>query len=194
LAQASYRPPLAKIWPFFSHRTEAIHRYVGAKYMKKLLLLVLAAFTPALSGCDDGTVTRAYREGVSYYQLEQMLTSCQVYAAQQVPANIRTSTTPAYTTPVQTYCNNIGGFTSCNSTGGQTYGGDTYSTDVNSSLRAKVLNQCYAQNGIGYYTFSPCTPEAAADFKPSSNLPKLQQNTCTIALQGNLTAFHTPGI
>ncbi len=160
--------------------------------MKRLSTVCLAAIGPFMIACGDGSVNMLYREGLTYDQLDMATTSCEVYAAQQVPASIRTTTTPAYTTPVQTYCNTVGGFTNCYNTGGQTFGGDTVSSDANEALRTKVKNQCYAQQGISRYNFKPCTPEQVAGFKPSAVLPKLQANTCYVSLPGNKIAYYTP--
>ena len=97
------------------------------------------------------------------------LLDCGVKASQAVPTDNRIASTPTYTTPVS--CNtygtvstyggfgSYGGNTYC--TGGQTYGGQTYSYDANAGLRDKVYTQCMAEKGYLTTTFPIpyCKPE-----------------------------------
>ena len=106
---------------------------------------------------------------VSKKQKASDMISCAVDAAKQVPASTQVGTTPTFTTPVT--CNtygtvstyggfgSFGGSTNC--TGGQTFGGQTYSYDANQGLRDTVYTQCMAKKGYSR-TAAPiplCKPE-----------------------------------
>ena len=127
-----------------------------------------------------------YKNGATVSVLESEELDCEVAAAQRVPQNIQVKTTPTYTTPTYTTCNNIGYSTFCNSTGGQIYGGQTYSVDANADLRGRAFSQCMAQKGWRSASIPPCpagvTPEQLT--VRANRLPTLSRGTCYIAKDG----------
>jgi hypothetical protein len=117
-----------------------------------------------------------YKNNATFPEIDNASTSCQVYAAQQVPQNMQVRQSPSYTTPVNTYCNRIGTQTLCNSYGGDTIGGGVYSVDANGILRNKVFLQCMASTGHQYVNISPCP--AGVQLKTNGRLPNLSGKTC----------------
>ncbi len=97
-----------------------------------------------------------YKANASDAVLQNEMLDCQVDATQRVPQRTVVSTTPTYTTPVQTFCNQIGYQTICNSTGGQTYGGNVVTSDANSGLRDRVYMQCMARKGWDWVNIPAC--------------------------------------
>lgn len=136
-----------------------------------LLLLVgcvSSAMTPYQAYKAGKPLPMFYKAGVSFAQIRNDNTNCQIEATQRVPAQMQVTQTPAYTTPVQTTCNSYGtGFgvgygvstnaqTFCTQTGGQTYGGNLQSYDANSGLRSQAVLQCMAKTGYRYVNVAPC--------------------------------------
>ena len=86
-----------------------------------------------LGGCMQSSPQLFYlKTGSVGQEHNRILLKCEVEAAQQVPVNNQTSTTPVfttptYTTPVSCYTG-YGGYTTCS--GGQTMGGQTYGGNV----------------------------------------------------------------
>lgn len=99
-----------------------------------------------------------YKAGASSSVMINEATDCQIEAAQRVPQNIVVSTTPSYSTPVQTTCNQIGTQTFCNQTGGQTYGGQTSSYDTNAGLRVRAFEQCMVKKNYLFVDIPACAP------------------------------------
>jgi hypothetical protein len=130
----------------------------------------------------------AYKAGATPESTERAETNCQIEAAQRVPQQLISQTSPSYTTPVQTYCNNIGGQTFCNSTGGQTYGGETTISDANTGLRQRAYGQCMAREGYRYLDIPACAAgTATSSLRASSTggLLPLSSTTCYIATPDN---------
>ena len=118
-----------------------------------------------LSGCGGQKYNDAYAykiEPTTKGQKAKDLLDCSVQAAQAVPTNTKVETTPRYTTPVScSSYTSYGGYVDTDCTGGQTYGGQTYSYDANATLREKVRLQCMADRGY-LTTTNPipyCEPE-----------------------------------
>lgn len=121
------------------------------------------------------------KKGVTSEIYENDWLNCQIEAAQRVPQNITIGTTPVYRTPVQTQCYATGyGRSTCTQTGGQTYGGDTYSYDANKELRVAAQKQCMTRSGYRETTIPKCLPDAKIR-KASEKLPPLSAGTCYIA-------------
>ena len=137
---------------------------------------VCALALAVLCGCDAGPQTQVWKTGVTPAQRQADVTACDVVAANQVPAAMAVAQTPTYTTPAYTSCYGSGfgygyGYSSqanCTTTGGQVYGGQTYSYDANAGLRERVSAQCLAQKGYAGITFASCT---ADDLKGAMALP-----------------------
>jgi hypothetical protein len=128
------------------------------------------------------------KSGVTAARMQNDLLNCKIEAAQRVPQNIQVETTPIYTTPVQTQCYNSGyGMVNCTQTGGQTYGGDTYSYDANDKLRSAAEAQCISRSGYRSATIPAC-PTTAKVKAPKAEFYKLSATTCYIGdKDGNYT-------
>ena len=108
-----------------------------------------------LTGCAPPSVPLWYRPGKPHVaSLEQDL-SCQIEAAQKVPASNQVRSTPSVTTPSYVSCNSS--TTSCTVYNGQTIGGQTYTVDVNDGLRRQVIRQCMAKKGWQLVTLPNCS-------------------------------------
>ncbi|TCM85540.1 hypothetical protein [Rhodovulum steppense] len=120
------------------------------------------------------------KSGVTAAGRQKDFTNCRIEAAQRVPQHTMTRTTPTYTTPIQTQCYNYGYTVSCNTTGGQTYGGNTYTYDANLELRAAAEAQCLHRKGYTLTTIPKCPPGEKT--KPvREQLYALSRNTCYVA-------------
>lgn len=153
-------------------------------------IIGLAVLVSALVGCAPQTLydrykagqpiqNFPYKAGANEAEIQRSVTNCQIEAAQRVPQKMVSRTTPSYTTPVQTQCNRIGTQTFCNSTGGDTYGGQTYTSDANAGLRVQAFAQCMGDKGYRFVNVPVC-PEGA-EIKGSflePRLRKLSVNTC----------------
>ena len=126
--------------------------------MRKVLAVGIVGLG-LLAGCQDTSNSDyLYKpKPVTLGEKNDDAFECKLQAAQAVPTDKVTTRTPTWTTPVS--CNTYGGYTSC--TGGQTYGGNLNTTDMNSSLRQEYTDRCYAKKGY-VRTSSPipmCDPK-----------------------------------
>lgn len=121
------------------------------------------------------------KQGVTVDRLKNDWLNCEIEAAQRVPQNIAVGTTPTYTTPIQTQCYSTGyGGVRCTQTGGQTYGGQSYTYDANAKLRVAAQQQCLARSGYQNVQIPKCS--SGANVKPISNiLPALSSGTCYVS-------------
>lgn len=160
---------------------------------------VLGAF---LFGCAPGAMTNAelyaagkplsypvYKGNVSWEQMKDDTLNCQVEAAQRVPQNIQIGSRPSFQTPSFTTCNGIGNSVFCNTSGGNTIGGGTYSFDANAVLRNQAANQCLTRKGYRSVSIPPCPqgvlPGQLKGGGPAGNLPPpFGPNTCYIVKEG----------
>lgn len=110
----------------------------------------------ALVACEAPTDHYLYRQGASVSQADSDYFECKLSAARAVPTDARVGTTPTYTTPVQTNCYTVGYSVQCNTTGGQTYGGQTYTYDANKKLRNSYLARCLASRGYSATELPVC--------------------------------------
>ena len=85
--------------------------------------------------------------------VDKALLACELEGVQAVPANIQTSSTPVYTSPMNCGPDYLGNIT-C--TGGYTSGGQVSSYDANTKLRYKVSAQCMASAGISLAEAPSC--------------------------------------
>ncbi len=121
------------------------------------------------------------KKGVTTDSYDNDWLNCEIEAAQRVPQNTAIETTPVYRTPVQTQCYSTSyGSMNCTQTGGQTYGGDTYSYDANLGLRVEAQKQCMTRSGYRNTTIPKCSPDAQIR-KGSATLPPLSAGTCYIS-------------
>lgn len=100
-----------------------------------------------LSACVPATSSYLYKNGGTVSRADADYFDCELSAARYVPVDTRVDTTPVYTTPVQTNCYNIGYSVQCSTTGGDVYGGRTYSYDANAELRSGFWARCMAARG-----------------------------------------------
>ena len=135
-----------------------------------------------LSACVPSTTSGYWQEGATEGRTNQAITQCQVESLRAVPPSVAIGTTPRYTTPTQTSCYNTGyNRVQCSSTGGQTYGGNTYSYDPNDGLRSRVEAQCMANRGFSVVSLPTCTSEQRRSkaFGPfPSKLPPVSSVAC----------------
>ncbi|KAA2316112.1 hypothetical protein DL237_13540 [Pseudooceanicola sediminis] len=163
-----------------------------------LLLVALAGCAPQTpyERYTSGEVMRnyPYRAGASGAQTQRAITDCQVSAAQRVPQQLLVQTTPTYVTPTQTQCNRYGTQTICNTTGGQIMGGQTYTSDANAGLRARVYAQCMADKGFRAVDLPACpvgTPLTATFTAPT--LAPLARSSCYIVTPDGRTMIGNRG-
>lgn len=129
-----------------------------------------------------------YKTGATPSSTDRDTLNCRVESHQRVSQQLVTNTTPSFTTDTQTYCNKIGTQVLCNTTGGDTIGGDTYTTDVNAGLRRSVERQCMMDKNYRYVNIPPC-PEGVVMINMGADgnygyLP-LSNTTCYRVLPDN---------
>ena len=158
-------------------------KYKTASFVVFLGLMGCVAAQTPYEQYQAGVPLRAYpyKAGVSFARIDSDRTDCQIEAAQRVPQNIVVSTTPSYSTPVQTTCNQIGTQTFCNQTGGQTYGGQTTSSDANAGLRVRAYGQCMANKNYRFVDIPAC-PQGV-DLSSQNNEPVLRPLSRTTCYQ-----------
>lgn len=124
---------------------------MNIKAMSGTLMLLV------LSGCDAPPAPYLYRPNTTVSTKDNDIFQCHLAAAQQVPANTQIGTTPVYSTPITTSCY---GYT-CTTSGGQVYGGNTYSYDANASLRSEFEDRCMATKGYSSTILPSCPANLA---------------------------------
>ena len=136
-----------------------------------------------LAGCGaqlkDNSIYMYKDRPVSLAQKDKDTFDCKVKAAQAVPTDKYSSVTPTYTSPV--YCSSYGYSTSC--TGGNTYGGNVITTDVNVSLRREYSNRCMANKGYKTTTFPipQCDPKKVnTSYSVNSKIHKPVRGACWV--------------
>ena len=164
-----------------------IRALAGKIYLPLVSVLFLASCVETMSTYDAYRAGRPmpmfYKGGVDFGRTASDNTDCQVEAVQRVPAQVQTTQTPAYTTPVSTTCNQIGTQTFCNQMGGQTYGGQTQSYDVNAGLRQQVHLQCMARKGYQYLNIPACP--SGVDISAQDQERVLRPLSATTCYQAN---------
>ncbi len=91
--------------------------------------------------------------------------------------------TPTYVTPIQTNCYNYGYSVSCTTTGGDVYGGQTYSYDANAKLRDRVVGQCMEDLGYQAISLEQCPPGVLEKAGPvAPRMPAVANNSCAAKL------------
>lgn len=101
----------------------------------------------------------AWREGATPAQANEAQTDCMIEAANRVPQQVQSYTTPVYRTPSNVQCTTYGNYVNCQEYGGQVYGGQTQIYDANASLRDRATEQCLARRGFGVAVIPACTSE-----------------------------------
>ncbi len=110
-----------------------------------------------LAGCEAPPGPYLFRPNTTVSTKDNDLFQCHLAAAQQVPANTQIGTTPVYSTPITTSCYGY----SCTTSGGQVYGGNTYSYDGNASLRSEYGDRCMASKGYSSTVLPSCPANLA---------------------------------
>jgi len=142
----------------------------------------------ALAACAPGARSYLYKSGGTVAEADRDIFECRVEAAQQVPAQTRIGTTPIHTTPARTYCNPVGDRIRCYTTGGQTYGGETYSYDANAGLRADYEARCLAARGYTATQVPLCAEDALSEDVTQALSGRLQPpgaRACYVPITGN---------
>ena len=127
--------------------------------LKVPYLIGIASAVGFLTACVPTTSNYLYKSKADVTRADRDDFECELAASRAVPEAMRVGTTPTYTTPIQTNCYNIGYTVQCNTTGGQVYGGQTYSYDANSKLRAEHYARCMVSRGWGVVELPNCDPE-----------------------------------
>ena len=122
-----------------------------------------------MTACVPTTSNYLYKSSADVSRADRDSFQCELAATRAVPEALRIGTTPTYTTPVQTNCYNAGYSVQCYTTGGQVYGGDTYTYDANSKLRSEHYAKCMVSRGWSAVELPDCNPEQV----PSSLRAKL---------------------
>ncbi|SFJ43444.1 hypothetical protein SAMN04487991_2158 [Celeribacter neptunius] len=141
-------------------------------------LLVLGACVPTTSYYlynSRADVSRAHNDDFE----------CDLAAERSVPQALRVATTPMYTTPQYTNCYKVGYTVQCNTTGGQTYGGDTYTYDANKNLRNEYYARCMVGRGWQVFEVPDCDPKKVPMDLREKLMGKLRQpaeGSCYIQL------------
>lgn len=128
--------------------------------MKRIAPLLIVV---SVSACETPPSVYIYKPNTTVAQKDQDEFECELKASQAVPTDTQFGTTPTYTTPIQTNCYGYGYSASCTTTGGHVYGGQSYSYDANSDLRAEYWARCMVSKGYGGSELPVC---------PASKLPE----------------------
>lgn len=158
-------------------------------YSLCLLFLVGCAGPTFYDNYASGEPLRGfpYKIGGTGVTLSNDVTDCQIEAAQRVPQQLVSHTSPAYQTPTQTTCNRIGTQIFCNTIGGQTYGGGTTIFDANAELRSRATLHCMAKKGYRFLNIPACpigTRPEALTVERNGGLPPFTNSTCYLAEPG----------
>lgn len=125
----------------------------------KYKAIIVAGICATVSACVPTTSYYLYNKKANVSRAHKDDYNCELAAARAVPQALRIATTPTYSTPVTTNCYNTGYSVQCNTSGGQVYGGDTYSYDANRQLRNEFYASCMANKGWTVYELENCDPE-----------------------------------
>lgn len=138
-----------------------------------------------------------YKQGSTNAELANDVLNCRVEASQRVPSSMQVGQTPTWTTPQQTSCygTNYGYGTqaNCYTTGGQTYGGQTYSYDANEALRKQVADQCLARKGWRLINLPACAKGVdVSQLKDrwTSRMNPLKASSCYIGMEDDMYIGH----
>lgn len=134
-----------------------------------------------LSACAQPSeeVAEAYlyrinAEGSTLTAIDDLLLSCQIEAAQTIPANNQTSSAPIWSSP--TSCRpDFSGNVRC--TGGQVSGGQISTYDANKDLRSKFLTKCIIKAGLKPAFVQECPKKLTGPEKYTFGLSPLDMLT-----------------
>lgn len=155
------------------------------------LSLTLPLVLVTLTACDTGLSTY-YRSGVSVSRMQTETTRCEVAALKDAPvANQIRQRAPIYF-PGSQYC----GANGCYYRPGYWVDGGIYTVDVNSNLRARVLDMCMAQKGYQPVSLPACSAAVAKAAPPraTTTLPTLSETSCVIRYEGDAWQIVTPQV
>jgi hypothetical protein len=149
-------------------------------------ITLLIASTLTLSACVQTPQNYLYRSNTTISQKDSDMFDCELDASRAVPVNTQIDTTPVYRTPVNTSCTSgYYGNVQCTSSGGDVYGGNTYSYDANTGLRDEYASRCMASKGYSVAQLPPCADNvvpagAAQGLAGALRAPK--DGACTVAI------------
>lgn len=120
---------------------------------------LLFSFAVLASCVASEPFVAAWREGATAAEASRAQTDCMIEAANRVPQQIQSYTTPVYRTPSNVQCSTYGNYVNCQQYGGQVYGGQTQIYDANVRLRNMATAQCLSRKGFGVASIPACTSE-----------------------------------
>ena len=94
--------------------------------MRRLLTASLLLLAGCVATSEPYNV--AWMEGASKPKRAADITECEVQALRDVPQALTVNTTPVFQTPSNVQCIRYGNLVNCQNTGGQVYGGQTYTS------------------------------------------------------------------
>ncbi|TDE38360.1 hypothetical protein [Antarcticimicrobium sediminis] len=123
-----------------------------------------------------------YRPGVSVARMQTDTTRCEVRALKQAPVATQIRQYPPTFVPGVRHCNAKG---ECWTRPGHWVDGAIYSVDVNSGLRARVMQLCMSEKGYDPVSLPICPVEVRKATPPgvTTVLPRLSKNACVIRNQ-----------
>ena len=173
------------------------HIHYNARKFKLTNLRFIPLFLVTLSGCEEATGFYLYRADTTVPEASRDYFECEVASAQNVPTDTRVETTPIYTTPIQTNCYPSGYSVQCYTTGGQVYGGNTYTYDANAELRGKFMGRCLVGKGYSGYELPRCKEDSISEeiltTLRSGRLNPPRTNACYVPINdvGNVAYIST---
>lgn len=149
--------------------------------MKNRITALVSLVTLAACVTEPSVYTAAWKIGQNGAARETDITACEVESLSKVPRALTTNVTPVYRTPSNVQCTSYGYSTNCVDYGGQVYGGQAYTQDVNAGLRERVQWQCLARKGYTPITRPTCTVEqrkAGETARSSGKMPDPENVLC----------------
>ncbi|WP_189681323.1 hypothetical protein [Seohaeicola zhoushanensis] len=141
------------------------------KFARSLLLLSLVAACAPLS--------IYYRPGVSVARLDTDRTACEVSSLRDAPVANQIRENPPIFVPGRQVCVPNG---ACTTYPGYWRSGGFYTVDVNSGLRARLMDQCMGRKGYQPVTIPRCESAVAQAVPPGATkvLPKIDEKSCAV--------------
>ena len=141
----------------------------------KVLLGILIFLS--LTSCAPTSAPFFYKMGSDYASKQRDMDQCKIRSFKDVPQNMVTTYTPPVNIPGTTSCNSIGGYMTCNEVGGYHTSGSSFSSDVNQSLRERVLLECMNNKGYKAVVLTFCK-EGERGYNSFHKSPELNKIKC----------------
>ena len=123
-----------------------------------------------------------YQTGVSLERLQADELACEVQALKDAPVSYQLRVAPPRYIPARQICDSQG---TCVTRAGYWIAGETYTVDVNASLRRRVEQACMAGRGYAPQSIPACPAHVAraVPTRATSVLPPLEEGSCVIRNQ-----------